>query len=52
MRRSRIFAGRVPLPNDAQALERQKVIDILDVFRSGADHGAKSAGRDDASLRA
>ncbi len=44
--------GVVALPDEAQALESQEVVDVLDVLRSFADHGAKATGGEDLGLRA
>src|SRR5258708_36027996 len=33
----------IPLPDNAQAVEGEKVVDRLDVFRSGADQRAQAA---------
>ena len=36
----------VPLPDNAQSFESQKIVDMLDVLRSRADHRPQPAGRD------
>jgi hypothetical protein len=39
-----LLRGRIPLPDNAQALQREQIIDVLDVFRVIANQSGEPAG--------